>query len=86
VLENVPLDAGLQKRANFPPLTIVLAGIEDQTRATCVAGSDATRSAIHTLRLQCDAPISRRMRKKKKAATCAKIKREKTKRMNDERD
>jgi hypothetical protein len=45
VLENVPLDAGLQKRATSP--NIGLAETGNQTRATCVAGSFTRRSAIH---------------------------------------
>jgi hypothetical protein len=40
VLENVPLDAGLQK-------ILGLAGTGNQTRATCVASSGNNRSAIH---------------------------------------
>jgi hypothetical protein len=47
VLENVPPDAGLQKRADLTSLMVGPAGTEDQTRATCVAGSGASRSAIH---------------------------------------
>jgi hypothetical protein len=44
---NVPPDAGLQERANFSTLILGLAGTGNQTRATCVAGSSASRSAIH---------------------------------------
>jgi hypothetical protein len=44
---RVPLYAGLQKRANLSTPTVGLAGTEDQTRATCVAGSIDNRSAIH---------------------------------------
>jgi hypothetical protein len=47
VLENVPLDAGIQKRANFFTLIVGLAGTWDQTRATCVASSSVNRSAFH---------------------------------------
>jgi hypothetical protein len=47
VLENVPHDTGLQKRATFSNLNVGTAGTGDQTRATCVAGSVARRSAIH---------------------------------------
>jgi hypothetical protein len=46
VLENVPPEAGLQKRATFSILNVGLAGTGNQTRATCVAGSVARRSAI----------------------------------------
>jgi hypothetical protein len=44
--ERTP-DAGLQKRATFSTLNIGLAGTGNQTRATCVASSVVTRSAIH---------------------------------------
>jgi hypothetical protein len=47
VLENVPPDAGLQKRANFSTLIIGLAGTGDRAQATCVASSGDNRSAIH---------------------------------------
>jgi hypothetical protein len=47
VLENVPPDAGLQKRATFSTLNVGLAGTGNQTWATCVASSGASRSAIH---------------------------------------
>jgi hypothetical protein len=47
VLENVPPDAGLQKRATFSDLNVGLAGTGNQTPATCVASSDTNRSAIH---------------------------------------
>jgi hypothetical protein len=47
VLENVPPDAGLQKRATFSTLNVGLAGTGNRTRATCVAGSVSGRSAIH---------------------------------------
>jgi hypothetical protein len=47
VLEIVPPDAGLQKRATFSTLNIDLAGTGNQTRATCVASSGTIRSAIH---------------------------------------
>jgi hypothetical protein len=47
VLENVPPDAGLQKRATFSTLNIGLAGTGNRTRATCVASSGTNRSAIH---------------------------------------
>jgi hypothetical protein len=43
VLENVPPDAGLQKRATFSTLNVGLAGTGNRTRATCMASS----SAIH---------------------------------------
>jgi hypothetical protein len=39
--------AGLQKRAFYPTLIVGLAGTEDQTQATGVAGSGVNRSAIH---------------------------------------
>jgi hypothetical protein len=42
VLENVPPDAGLQKRATFSTLNVVLAGTGNQTRATCAASSGYT--------------------------------------------
>jgi hypothetical protein len=45
VLENVPPDVGLQKRAIFSTLIVGLAG--DRSRATCGARSGANRSAIH---------------------------------------
>jgi hypothetical protein len=44
---NVPSDAGLQKRSTFFTLNIGLDGTENQTQATCLAGSVARRSAIH---------------------------------------
>jgi hypothetical protein len=47
VLENVPPDAGLQKRATFSPLNVGLARTGNQTHATCEASSVARRSAIH---------------------------------------
>jgi hypothetical protein len=47
VLENVPPEAGLHKRATFSTLNIGLAGTGNQTRATCVAGSVARRSAMN---------------------------------------
>jgi hypothetical protein len=46
VLENVPPDAGLQKRATFSTLNVGLAGPRNRTRATCVASSGTNRSAI----------------------------------------
>jgi hypothetical protein len=46
VLENVPSDAGLQKRATFSTLNVGLAGTKNQTQATCVATSGTIRSAI----------------------------------------
>jgi hypothetical protein len=46
VLENVPPDAGLQKRATLSTLNKGLAGTRNQTRATCVANSGTNRSAI----------------------------------------
>jgi hypothetical protein len=36
VLENVPPDAGLQKRDTFSTLNVGLAGTGDRTWATCV--------------------------------------------------
>jgi hypothetical protein len=47
VLENVPPDAGLQKRDTFSTLNVGLAGTGNRTRATCVACSGTNRSAIH---------------------------------------
>jgi hypothetical protein len=47
VLENVPADAELQKRATFSTLIMGLAGSGNQTRATCIASSGTDRSAIH---------------------------------------
>jgi hypothetical protein len=47
VLENVPPDAGLQKRDTFSTLNVGLAGTGNQTLATCVARSGTNRSAIH---------------------------------------
>jgi hypothetical protein len=47
VLENVPPDTGLHKRATFPTLNVGLAGTGNRPRATCVASSVARRSAIH---------------------------------------
>jgi hypothetical protein len=47
VLENVPPDAGLQKRATFSTLNVGLAGTGNRSRATCVASSGTNRSAIH---------------------------------------
>jgi hypothetical protein len=47
VLENVPRDAGLQKRDTFSTLNVGLAGTGNQTRATCLASSGTNRSAIH---------------------------------------
>jgi hypothetical protein len=47
VLENVPPDAGLQKRATFSTLNVGLTGTGYQTLATCVASSGTNRSAIH---------------------------------------
>jgi hypothetical protein len=46
-LENVPPDAGFQKRASFSTLNVGLAGIGNRTRATSVASSGTSRSAIH---------------------------------------
>jgi hypothetical protein len=45
VLENVPPDAGLQKRAPFTTQGQARAG--NRTRATCVASSGTNCSAIH---------------------------------------
>jgi hypothetical protein len=47
VLENVPPDAGLQKRATFSTLNVGLAGTGNRIRATCVASSGTNHSAIH---------------------------------------
>jgi hypothetical protein len=47
VLDNVPPDAGLQKRATFSTQNVGLAVTGNQTRATCVAGRCPRRSAIH---------------------------------------
>jgi hypothetical protein len=47
VLENVPPEAGLQKRATLSTLNVGLAGTGNQTGATCVESSGASRSAIH---------------------------------------
>jgi hypothetical protein len=53
----VPPGAGLQKRANFSTLIVGLAGTENRTRDTCVAGSGKNRSAIHyKLALSCFIP------------------------------
>jgi hypothetical protein len=46
VLENVPPDTGLQKRATFSTLKVGLAGTGNRTRATYVASSGTNRSAI----------------------------------------
>jgi hypothetical protein len=47
VLDNVPPDAGLQKKNTFSTLNVGLAGTVNQTQATCVASSVARRSATH---------------------------------------
>jgi hypothetical protein len=47
VLENVPPDPGLKKRATFSTLNVGLAGMGNLTRATCIASSVGRRSAIH---------------------------------------
>jgi hypothetical protein len=47
VLENVLLEARLQKRATFSTLNVGLAGTGNRTRSTCVASSGTNRSAIH---------------------------------------
>jgi hypothetical protein len=47
VLENVPPDAGFQKRATFSTLNVGLARTGNRTRATWVASSGIIRSAIH---------------------------------------
>jgi hypothetical protein len=47
VLEYVPPDAELQKRATFSTLNVGLAGTGNRTRDTCVASSGTFRSAIH---------------------------------------
>jgi hypothetical protein len=46
VLENVPLSRVTEK-SNFSTLNVGLAGTENRTRATCMAGSVSRRSAIH---------------------------------------
>jgi hypothetical protein len=46
-LENVPPDAGVQKRATFFTLIVGLAGTGNRIRATCEASSSTNRSAIH---------------------------------------
>jgi hypothetical protein len=46
VLENVPSDAGLQKRATDYKLNIGLYGTGKQTQGTCVASSGTNHSAI----------------------------------------
>jgi hypothetical protein len=43
VLENVPPNAGLQKRDTFSPLNVGLDRTGNQTRATCVASSGINR-------------------------------------------
>jgi hypothetical protein len=47
VLEKVPPDAGLQKRATFSTLDVGLAGTGNQTQATYAASSGTNRSDIH---------------------------------------
>jgi hypothetical protein len=47
VLENVPPDAGLQKRATFSSLNVGLAGTGNRTWATCVASSGTNHPVIH---------------------------------------
>jgi hypothetical protein len=47
VLENVPPDAGLQKRATFSTLNVGLDGTGNQSQDTSVASSGTNRSAIH---------------------------------------
>jgi hypothetical protein len=47
VLENVPPDAGLQKRATFLTINVGLDGTGNRTQATCVVSSGTNRSAIH---------------------------------------
>jgi hypothetical protein len=44
---NIPLDAGLQKRANFSTQIVGLARSGDRTQAPYVAGSDDKRLAIY---------------------------------------
>jgi hypothetical protein len=58
VLENVPPDAGLQKRATFPTLNVGLAGTRNRTRATCVASSATNHSAIHYASLRTSLVLS----------------------------
>jgi hypothetical protein len=47
----VPLDAGLQKIANFSTLIVGLDGTGYQTWATCVAGS-GTNGCVESLRME----------------------------------
>jgi hypothetical protein len=47
VLENVPPDAGLQKRATFSTLNKGLVSTVNRTRATCMTSSGTDGSAIH---------------------------------------
>jgi hypothetical protein len=47
VVENVPYDAGLQKRATFSTLNVGMAGTGNQARANYVVSSVTYRSAIH---------------------------------------
>jgi hypothetical protein len=74
VLENVPPEAGLQKRASFCTLNVGLAGTGNQTQATCVASSGTNRSAIHYayqnhILFEEGSFSVRRKRKRKKAFT-----------------
>jgi hypothetical protein len=46
VLENVPPGAGLQKKSTFSTPNVGLSGTGNRTRATCVASSGTSRSAI----------------------------------------
>jgi hypothetical protein len=43
VLENVPPDGGLQKRATFSTVNIGLAGTGNRPRATCLRGKQGTK-------------------------------------------
>jgi hypothetical protein len=57
VLENVPPDAGLQKRATFSTLNVGLAGIGDRAQATCVASSVAQLSTTPLQNPPCRRPL-----------------------------
>jgi hypothetical protein len=47
VLENLPTDAGLHKRATFSTRNVGRARTGNQTRTTCVASSGTNRSTFH---------------------------------------
>jgi hypothetical protein len=53
VLESVPPNAGLEKRATCSTLNVGVAGFGNQNRVTCVASSGTNRSAIHYAYLIC---------------------------------